>query len=299
VKSKEILVFGTAFFILACILFAVGGCTSSAGEGFAVYLTRENIPPSKMEALSHIDLADIPVIALNDIITYNSQTHEMKLTAEAFDKVTKLNVPVQGMSFVVCVDKQPVYWGAFWTPVSSIAFNGVTIWKPLGSRNPQIISLELGYPSSSFYGGQDPRNSPPILKSLEKSGKLISGLTLSSIDKLPHSMKGYELYSWLQDDQWRFTLITGTNRNKTLEEITSGDDFISAAGWVKISVNGTEALKTVFSKIPPGESVVWMGGMREPSSTSGVTMHLPPEQTRNIITEYARQYQLELNAAAP
>jgi hypothetical protein len=28
---------------------------------------------------------------------------------------------------------------------------------------------------------------------------------------LPHSMKGYELYSWQADEQWHFTLITGTN----------------------------------------------------------------------------------------
>jgi hypothetical protein len=34
-------------------------------------------------------------------------------------------------------------------------------------------------------------------------------------------MKGYELYSWQQDGQWVFSLLVGTNREKTLDEIQS------------------------------------------------------------------------------
>ena len=37
------------------------------------------------------------------------------------------------------------------------------------------------------------------------------------------SMKGYELYSWQEGDQWKFSLLIGTNRDKTLEEIKSAD----------------------------------------------------------------------------
>jgi hypothetical protein len=32
-------------------------------------------------------------------------------------------------------------------------------------------------------------------------------------------MKGYELYCWRQDGQHRFTLLPGTNRNKTPAEV--------------------------------------------------------------------------------
>ena len=41
---------------------------------------------------------------------------------------------------------------------------------------------------------------------------------------LPHSMKGYELYSWYEEseDQWFYTLVTGTNRLKTIEEFQEG-----------------------------------------------------------------------------
>ena len=59
------------------------------------------------------------------------------------------------------------------------------------------------------------------MKSLEQAGKLTTMPSATAIGKIPHSMKGYELYSWPEDSQWHFTLITGTNRDKTLEEVIS------------------------------------------------------------------------------
>jgi len=50
---------------------------------------------------------------------------------------------------------------------------------------------------------------------------LVSGIaacSTTSKEPLPSSMKGYELYSWQEEGQWHFTLVTGTNRNKTLSE---------------------------------------------------------------------------------
>jgi hypothetical protein len=243
---------------LVCILIISSGCYAPLHEGFAIYLTKGDIPPAQMEALSHVDLMEQPVISNKDIILYNAQTHELKLTASAFERISQLDVPVRGKSFMVCVDKQPLYWGAFWTPISSISFDGVTIWKPLSLSEPHIITLELGYPSSSFYGGEDPRNNPQVIRSLEQAGKLITNLSIQAIEKLPRSMKGYELYSWSEDKQWHFTLITGTNRNKTLEEIISNEDFISEAGWVHIQVVGVEAIENVLSKLPQNEEILWL-----------------------------------------
>lgn len=92
--------------------------TLMKGGDFAIYLTRDDIPPDKMEMLSHVDIADQPIISIQDIITYNAQTHEMKLTDEAFARISNLEVPVRGKSFVVHVDGATIYWGAFWTPIS-------------------------------------------------------------------------------------------------------------------------------------------------------------------------------------
>jgi len=289
----------TALIVAGIVLF-LSGCTGSKGEGFAIYLTKGDISPVQMPALSHVDTADQPVIAMNDIITYNAQTHELKLTTSAYEDISQLDVPVRGKSFVVCVDRKPVYWGAFWTPISSISFDGVTIWKPLSLGEPHIINLELGYPSPSFYGGEDPRNNPEVMESLEQAGKLITKLSITAVSELPHSMKGYELYSWSEDSQWHFTLITGTNRNKTLEEITSNEDFISEAGWVQIHVVGVDAIETVLSKLPQNEEVFWLARLRsEQTPQDVVNITLPTGSIIDTIKEYAGRCGLDFLVQTP
>lgn len=160
--------------ISLCLLLISGGCTAAKGEGFAIYLTRDNIPPAQMWDLSSVKLADQPIISTKDIISYYSQTHAMKLTDSAIERISHLQVPTSGKSFVVCVDKKPVYWGAFWTLISSQSFDGVTILTPNIVMKEGMVALDLGYPAPSFYNGQDPRNNPEILKSLEESGKLVT-----------------------------------------------------------------------------------------------------------------------------
>ena len=286
--------------ITVYVLLMSSGCSAPNHEGFAVYLTKGDIPPAQMPALSHIDIAEQPVIATNDIIAYNAKTHEITLTANAFDRIYSLEVPVRGKSFVVCIDRKLIYWGAFWTPISSISFDGVTIWKPLGSQDPKIIKLELGYPSSSFYGGEDPRNNAEVMKSLEQAGKLTTMPSATTVDRLPHSMKGYELYSWPEDSQWHFTLITGTNRNKTLEEIISNVNIISEDGWVQIQVVGVEAIETVLSRLPQNEYILWLARLRsEQTPQGGVNITLPTGPTIDTIKEYAERCGLDFLIEQP
>jgi len=160
--------------VLIGVVIMLSSCTTTRSEGFAIYLTKEDVPPSQMEALSHIVIADQPIISLEDIITYNAQTHEIELTEAAFERISRLEVPIQGKSFMVCVDKGPIYWGAFWTPISSLSFDGITIWKPLGSQELKMISIKIGYPSSTLYDGEDPRDNTEVIKSLEQAGKFIN-----------------------------------------------------------------------------------------------------------------------------
>ena len=278
-----------------CITSEGEGKGEGGGEvgGFAIYLTKQDIPPAQMEALSHVDIAERPIITISDIITYDAQEHELRLTASAFERVSQLDVPTRGKSFIVCVDKAPIYWGAFWVLWSSLSFDGVTIWKPLTlDESHDVIRLELGYPSSELYTGEDPRSNPVVIESLEQAGKLINKLSITSIEKLPRSFKGYELYSWEEEGQWHFTLITGTNRIKTIEEITSKGDFISETGWVKIQVVGADAIKDVLSRLPEGESVFWCDELHIGQSTE-TDLQLPPEQIADAIEEYAKQCGLD------
>lgn len=157
---------------LLLISLTFGGCPSQKGERFSIYLTRDNTPVSKLPALNQIELADQPLIAIDDIVSYNQETHEIELTADAYQRVNELDIPTSGMVFVACVDSQPVYWGAFWAPYSSQSFDGVIILIPSFCTEADSIQIELGYPAPGFYSGEDPRSDPKILQSLEQAGKL-------------------------------------------------------------------------------------------------------------------------------
>lgn len=149
-------------------------CSSNSSEGFAIYLTKDNIPPARMDALSYVRLSFQPLITAEDLLAYDPSDHRMELGAEALNRISALEVPTTGKSFLVCVDKVPIYWGAFWTPVSSQSFAGVTIILPLPRSGERIIQLSLGYPTEAFFRGEDPRNDQKILDALNKAGKLIA-----------------------------------------------------------------------------------------------------------------------------
>jgi len=292
VKPITPIIIGT---ILVLSILVSSICATSKGEGFAIYLTKQDIPPAQMEALSHVDIAEKPIVTISDIITYDAQEHKLRLTANAFERVSQLSVPVRGKSFIVCIDKRLIYWGAFWTPLSSMSFDGVTIWKPLSLEEPHVIRLELGYPSSAFYIGEDPRSNPVVIESLKQAGKLITRLSIGAVDELPHSVKGYELYSWSEDGQWHFTFITGTNRNKTLEEISSREDVISETGWVRVQVIGVNAIRVVLGKLHHGEEVVWLARPRSQQTPPGdIDFMFPPEQIIDSVKEHAEQSGLDL-----
>jgi hypothetical protein len=72
-------------------------------------------------------------------------------------------------------------------------------------------------------------------------------MMVSSTHAAQSSMKGYELYSWKIKDHWYYSLLPGTNRSKTYEEIT-------APGVVKKDASG---LKAELEKLPKGEEVFW------------------------------------------
>jgi hypothetical protein len=282
-------------FILVGIVFLYDYSITSQDEGFAIYLTTDEVAPSKIPVLSHIEISEQPIISTNDIIKYNAKTHEITISAEAFNRIANLEVPVTGRSFAVCVDKKTIYCGAFWTPISSISFEGVVIWKPLNFQDSKIIKLELGYPSQTFYGGDDPRTSPEIMKSLTKAGKLITGASYMEMELLPHSMKGYELFSWKQNNQWHFTLTTGTNRYKTIEEIASTTNIITQDGWVHLHVVGVEEINNILSRLPRSEDILWLSKLHiEQTERQKFTITLPEETIIDMVKLHSERCGLTL-----
>ena len=97
---------------------------------------------------------------------------------------------------------------------------------------------------------------------------------------LPHSMKGWELYSWQgAGGDWRFVLAGGTNRVKTAAEI------IQPSG--EGTLIGVYGVKAELARLPKGEQVFW--------GTRGLPeFRLPPQPIVDEIQDYCRRSGIEL-----
>jgi len=115
---------------------------------------------------------------------------------------------------------------------------------------------------------------------------------------LPHSFKGYELYSWMGNNQWHFTLITGTNRNKSIEEIISNENKVTSDGWVKISVDGVDSIKNVLNRLHQHEEIFWAGAQwLDQSQVQAHQIILPPQEIIDSVQEHCKQLELELRVS--
>jgi hypothetical protein len=83
---------------------------------FSVYLVAQAITAHEMLEinLDELELEDSPIISIDDVVAYAPTTHEMQLTESAYERIGRLEVPVQGLPFVVCVGRERIYGGAFW-----------------------------------------------------------------------------------------------------------------------------------------------------------------------------------------
>jgi hypothetical protein len=114
---------------------------------------------------------------------------------------------------------------------------------------------------------------------------------------LPHSAKGYELYSWQVEDELYFTLITGTNRLKSYEEITSSEDVVNDDGWTKITVRSVDSIKATLDRLPAGEEVFWIGEkwLQQVGQTGMGNLALPAREIIDDLEAHCAQLGLKLH----
>ncbi len=163
-----------ALFLLTACTTATLSPPPSATEGFAIYLLAQKVTTTEIltAPLDALQLEDKPILSLDDITAYSQDTHTIVLTSTGYKKIKQLKVPTSGIPFVVCVNRQPIYVGAFWASYSSQSFNGAVIDTLLVER-AHSIRIQLGYPESpELFVGEDRRADPRILQSLRQAGKL-------------------------------------------------------------------------------------------------------------------------------
>jgi hypothetical protein len=76
---------------------------------------------------------------------------------------------------------------------------------------------------------------------------------------LQHSMKGWELYGWQEKGFVQFSLMIGTNRPKTVEEIVHYENKQIEGNWFRVRVQGLDNLEALLQKVPAGDYVTWCG----------------------------------------
>jgi len=112
-------------------------------------------------------------------------------------------------------------------------------------------------------------------------GLLLSGCGTAvqpTATQLAESMKGYELYSWQDGSQWKFSLLVGTNREKTLDEVKSTDTVLI----------GVDALKSALENVPSGQYITW---------SSKDTLSFPPDDIIKQVEQISKDKGLILNIA--
>jgi hypothetical protein len=129
-----------------------------------------------------------------------------------------------------------------------------TSWSPINDVSTP------GATSSATIAAGTPQSTPTAnIQTLEAATPFPTPDLSQFPNPLPESMKGYELVSWQMGNNWNFTLITGTNRSKTFDELLSPESSVSADGFVKITVSGVEDIKQVLALLPARTEVFWNG----------------------------------------
>jgi hypothetical protein len=101
-----------------------------------------------------------------------------------------------------------------------------------------------------------------------------------------HSTKGWELYSWPNVNDWNYSILIGTNRLKSYNEVITN----------KIVIVGKDSLKMLLDKIPIKDEILWVGkGWLENAWHDNYgNLSLPEINTINEIKNYCSQKKLVL-----
>lgn len=161
----------------------------------------------------------------------------------------------------------------------------ITNWSPIEGTQTTVMKM-VATETAIYLSTPNATASPTSLPTMEVE-------TLPA--KLPHSLKGYELVSWQTDNEWNFTLITGTNREKSFDELISSENYLSENGMVKLTVSGVEEIKQVLGRLPVGESVAW-GGMNLSGQVPTGTIYFsyPSQEIMDDILDFTRKNGIHL-----
>lgn len=131
---------------------------------------------------------------------------------------------------------------------------------------------------------------------LPVNATIMPSLDVSELpEKFPGAMKGFELVSWQKDGVWWYTLVTGTNRQKSFEELTSPQSWIIPNVYLKVTTDSLVDLKSILQRLPSGSEVIW-GGMELSGEVEKDIPYFtyPPVEILAELTSICEKYEIQL-----
>jgi len=119
-----------------------------------------------------VQLANLPLIEYDDIISYNTLSHSFSISEQAKNVIQELEHSVSGLAFALTNDSKIIYTGYFWPAFSSLCCDWITI-DPLRLEYDGQLRVDFGYPTADFWNNGDPRNDSVLLNILRRDNKLI------------------------------------------------------------------------------------------------------------------------------
>jgi len=160
--------------------------------------------------------------------------------------------------------------------------------RPATSSNRSPINNAT--PPSPSAANQTPEKTPIVITPNSDTPAPLPTLDWNIFpNEFPKSLKGYEIMSWQVGEIWNFTLVSGTNREKSFEELLSPDSFVDETGFLKVTVSGFEQIKEVINRLPEDSEVFWGGIDLSGQVTAGTPyFSFPPQSEMDDLIAYAK-----------
>ena len=147
-------------------------------DTIGIYLFARSIDPRGLAQhpgrWKDLPLARKPIFTDADIIAYDFSKHAMKLEPEALKRLPR--PPAEGTPFVVVVNGERIYPGAFYSNISSISCDLPVILVDRRGLDPtspaDILLIESAYHSQSSALGKDLRSDERVRDALANLKKL-------------------------------------------------------------------------------------------------------------------------------
>jgi hypothetical protein len=108
--------------------------------------------------------------------------------------------------------------------------------------------------------------------------------------------KGYEMYSWVENTTRYYTIITGTNRLKTFQEIHFSSPNIQSNEWLKVTVTSKDSLPRHFNLLPNQSVILWYGKSRP---FGDISFTYPSEEDVTYILDQATSMNIKIYLTDP